>query len=49
MLEPLTVKVVRAVPRGGGGGNATSLPDSNAPAGPSWYFELSLILAAHTF
>lgn len=30
MLERLAGKLARAVLRGGGGGNATSLPDSNA-------------------
>jgi hypothetical protein len=34
MLERLAGKLARAVLRGGGGGNVTSLPDSNAPAGP---------------
>ena len=34
-LERLAGKLARAVPRGGGGGNVTSLPDPDAPAGPT--------------
>jgi hypothetical protein len=43
MLERLAGKLARAVLRGGGGGNATPLPDLFAPAGPTKLRNLSSV------